>query len=107
MILKILGVPLPITGQFWAIEVKTEDGDLREAQSDILTLVAASGGLTTVARDCLILRRILNDHLAKYRVSDLSIYMRVITRLKWVYAEHKRLRDAAAKLKRALRRGRR
>jgi VRR-NUC domain len=79
---------LPVTGQIWAIEVKTENGKLREAQEDMLALISASGGLVTVARDCLVIRQILNEHLARYRAEELSIYLRTIIRLKQIFHVH-------------------
>lgn len=95
---------LPITGQLWAIEVKTEKGKLREAQIDMLALIEASGGLRTVARDCLIIRQILNEHLAKYRTAELVSYFDIIERLKRVYKEHQAARAVKAKLAKLSRR---
>ena len=95
---------LPVTGQLWAIEVKTEKGRLREAQEDMLALIEASGGLVTIARDCLTIRQILNDHLSRYCVAELSAYMQLITKLKRVYDEHARARAIKQKLMRMKRR---
>jgi hypothetical protein len=95
---------MPVTGRLWAIEVKTEKGKLREAQEDMLALIEASGGLVTIARDCLPIRQILNDHLQKYGAPELSIYMRLITRLKHIYQEHARARAAHKKLAKMKRR---
>lgn len=96
---------LPITGRLWAIEVKSEKGKLREAQADMLALIEASGGLITTARDCLVIREILNDHLAKYKAEELSTYMRIISNLKRIYQEHAAARAAKQQLARIKRRG--
>lgn len=101
---------LPITGQIWAIEVKTDDGDQREAQKDVQALIEASGGKYTVARDRLIIRQILNDHLAKYGAVELREYFHVIESLKRIYRQHLDARKIAAKIRRftgGQRRGRR
>lgn len=79
---------LPVSGRLWAIEVKSERGALREAQKDMLALIEASGGLVTVARDYLEVRRVLDDHLAQYETSVLDACMDVVKRLKRVFAEH-------------------
>jgi len=89
---------MPVTGQLWAIEVKSEDGRLREAQEDMLALIEASGGRVTIARDCLVIRQILNEHLAQYRADKLSPYMRHISTLKRVFTEHAAARAAKSKL---------
>jgi len=95
---------LPVTGRLWAIEVKTETGNLREAQTDMLALIEASGGLVTVARDCLVIREILNQHLAQFKPAELSLHARAISRLKQVFWEHERARRAKAQLARSRRR---
>ena len=96
---------MPITGQLWAIEVKTLKGKLREAQEDMLALIEASGGRVTIARDSLQIRDILNEHIAKFQPDKLFQYMQVIRHLKRVYQEHAALRALkrkAAKWKRRL-----
>ncbi|HEX8773712.1 MAG TPA: VRR-NUC domain-containing protein [Pyrinomonadaceae bacterium] len=95
---------LPITGRLWAIEVKTEKGKLREAQEDMLALIEASGGLRTVARDCLIIRQILNDHLAQYETPALLSYFGTIELLKRLYREHHAARKAKAEASKLRRR---
>jgi hypothetical protein len=94
----------PITGQLWAIEVKTDKGELRESQVDMLALIEASGGRVTVARDCLEIRQILNEHLAQYQTSLLIPYFQVIESLKRIYLQHATARAMAAKVAKAIKR---
>lgn len=79
---------LPFTGRLWGIEAKSAKGKQREAQSDMQALIEASGGLYTVARDCLVVREILNSHLASYTAEEVSGYTRLYTNLKRIYDEH-------------------
>ena len=95
---------LPVAGQLWGIEVKSEKGRLREAQEDMRALIEASGGLFTVARDCLEIRTILNTHLARYKPAELSTYMGTIQHLKRIYQEHAEERALKQKLARFNRR---
>jgi hypothetical protein len=41
---------IPVTGRAWAIEIKTEDGELRPAQEEKLLELVAAGWLVTLAR---------------------------------------------------------
>lgn len=73
---------LPITGQLWAIEVKTETGDLRDSQRDTLPLIEASGGLVTVARDTLLIREIINAHYLKFTAAEIDEHRRRVRELR-------------------------
>jgi hypothetical protein len=78
---------LPITGQLWAIEVKTETGERRDSQLETLPLIEASGGLVTVARDTLVIRDIINAHYSRFSADEIEAHRRKV----------RELRDAAAR----------
>jgi hypothetical protein len=63
-------------------------------------LIEAAGGRYTLTRDCLLLRDILNSHIAQYTAEQLSTYMRLITELKRLYREHAAARKAKSALAR-------
>ena len=92
---------LPISGQFWAIEVKTETGALRDTQCDTLPLIAATGAVVTVARDVLTVQSIINRHYARYTAAEVEAWRRRVRELRAEAAAH-----AAAELARAAERRR-
>lgn len=73
---------LPITGQTWAIECKTQTGEMRESQIDLLPQLTATNALVTVARDIIPIRDILNEHFAKFSVAQINEYKDMIRRLR-------------------------
>jgi hypothetical protein len=53
-----------VIGRLWAIECKTETGDLRPEQEARLPEIEASGALITIARDWLDVQRELRHQLS-------------------------------------------
>jgi hypothetical protein len=86
---------LPITGQLWAIEVKTETGGLRDSQLETLPLIKASGGLVTVARDTLIIREIINRHYEQFTPAEIDEHRRRVRELREEAARRELEREIA------------
>jgi len=89
---------LPITGQLWAIECKSETGELRESQIDLLPLVEASGGIVTIARDVLPVRQLINDHYARFTVAEINAHKGRVRGLREQAARRQIEREIAANL---------
>lgn len=90
---------LPITGQLWAIEVKTETGALRDPQRDTLPLIEASGGLVTVARDTSIIRDFINAHYARFTPAEVDEHRRRVRGLRDEAARREIEREVARRAK--------
>lgn len=73
---------LPITGQVWAIEVKSETGELRDSQREMLPQIEATGGVVTVARDVFPVRDLINRHLAQFSPAQIDEYKAHVRRLR-------------------------
>jgi hypothetical protein len=97
---------LPITGEIWAIEVKTETGDLRDSQVETLPLIKASGGIVTVARDVLPVREYLNRHFEQFNVTQIDEYRREVRRIREEAARASLEREIAARRSQGARTGR-
>lgn len=65
---------LPVTGQLWAIETKTQTGELEESQKDLHPVIEAAGALLTIARSVDDVRCVLNHHLLQFKVEELNAY---------------------------------
>jgi hypothetical protein len=66
---------LPITARSWLIELKTEDGAMRETQTDLHPEYLITGALVTIARSVEDVGRELRRQYALLNPKDLNEYL--------------------------------
>ena len=94
---------IPLTARAWAIEVKTDEGELRESQIDKLAELRAAGWLVTVARSVEDVSQELKQQLAQLDRRALDAYFVALRHLRsaaahrdYLRKEEQRARERAA-----------
>lgn len=75
---------LPVTGRAWGIEIKTEDGELRDSQEDRLRELEASGWLITLARS---VEEVNQEIKRQFALLDRKALVEYLTRIRELRSE--------------------